>query len=90
MKLNETGVKRVAAKAQAPRKPLRVPADLAAVLAGNGAAAVAFKKFTPSARREYVEWITEAKTAPIRDRRLATALEWIADGKHRNWRYEKR
>lgn len=90
MKLDEEGVKRVARKAPAPAKPVRVPSDLAAALKGNAAAARAFKEFTPSARREYVDWITGAKTEPTRERRLATALEWIAEGKQRNWKYEKR
>lgn len=90
MKLSESGVKRVTRKPAAPRKPVRVPADLAAALARNVAAAAAFKEFSPSARREYVEWITDAKTSATRERRLATALEWISEGKHRNWKYEKR
>ena len=90
MKLNEAGVKRVARKAPAPKKPVRVPADLAAALAANTAAATAFREFSPSARREYVEWLTEAKTAATRERRLGTAVEWIAEGKRRNWKYEKR
>lgn len=90
MKLSESGVTRVTRKPAAPRKPVRVPADLTATLARNAAAATAFKEFRPSARREYVEWITEAKTSATRVRRLAIALEWIAEGKHRNWKYEKR
>lgn len=90
MKLNDAGVKRVARKAPAPKKPVRVPVDLAAALAGNAAASEAFKGFSPSARREYVEWITEAKAPVTRERRLGTAVGWIAEGKRRNWKYEKR
>lgn len=90
MRLNEAGVKRVARKVPAPKKPVRVPADLAAALARKPAAAAAFKGFSPSARREYVEWITEARTATTRERRLATAVAWITEGKRRNWKYEKR
>lgn len=89
MKLNEAGVKRAARKPKSPRKPLRVPADLAAALAGNRAAAAAFKEFSPSAGREYIEWITEAKAPATRERRLDTAIGWIAEGKRRNWKYEK-
>ena len=89
MKLNEAGVKRVARKPTSPRKPLRVPADLGTALAGNRAAAAAFKEFSPSARREYIEWITEAKAPATRERRLDTAIGWIAEGKRRNWKYEK-
>lgn len=89
MQLNEAGVKRVARKPSAPRKPLRVPADLAAALSGNRSAAAAFRAFSPSARREYIEWITEAKTPATRERRLTTTVGWIAEGKRRNWKYEK-
>lgn len=73
------------------RKPsLRTPADLAAGLRANAAARRAFQSFPPSARREYVEWIVGAKAAATRAKRLATALEWLADGKRLHWRYEAR
>ena len=55
----------------------------------NKKAKAAFDKFSPSHRREYVEWITEAKTEPTRDRRIATAIEWLSEGKSRNWKYER-
>ncbi len=90
MKLNDSGVKRVVRKKSSPKPPLRVPADFTAALRGNAAAAAAFKDFSPSARREYVEWVTEAKAAATRERRLATAIGWIAEGKRRNWQYESR
>ena len=75
-----------------PRKPARalpVPADLAAALRKNRAASSAFDGFSPSRRNEYVDWITEAKRAETRATRLATAVAWIAEGKSRNWKYEK-
>ena len=53
----------------------------------NNAASATFEKFSPSHRREYVEWITEAKTPATRTRRLEQAVEWIAEGKPRNWKY---
>jgi uncharacterized protein YdeI (YjbR/CyaY-like superfamily) len=49
----------------------------------------AWQAFSPSARRDYVEWITEAKSDATRDRRLETAVGWIAEGKRRNWKYER-
>jgi uncharacterized protein YdeI (YjbR/CyaY-like superfamily) len=55
----------------------------------NKKAKSAFDAFSPSHRREYVEWITEAKTDATRDRRLEQALEWMAEGKSRNWKYER-
>ncbi len=66
-----------------------VPEALTAALAANPAAAKAFAALTPSCRREYCAWIAEAKRPETRDRRVATALPWIAEGKNRNWQYER-
>lgn len=71
------------------KPPLKVPAYFAAALKKNRKAAAAFDAFPPGHRREYVEWITEAKTDETRVRRLETAIEWIAEGKGRNWKYER-
>jgi len=90
MKLNDDGVKRVVRKKAAPRKSAVVPRDLAAALATDAKAAATFEGFSPSHRREYIEWITEAKTEETRERRLATTLEWLAEGKPRNWKYMRR
>jgi uncharacterized protein YdeI (YjbR/CyaY-like superfamily) len=87
MKLNEDGVKKPApAKPKTPRK-LEIPDDLEKALQGNTAARATFEKFSPSHKREYVEWITEAKTEATRTKRLQTAIEWMAEGKPRNWKY---
>jgi uncharacterized protein YdeI (YjbR/CyaY-like superfamily) len=87
MKLNDDGVKTPArAKPKTPRE-LVIPDDLASALQGNHQAQAAFEKFSPSHKREYVEWITEAKTQATRSKRLATAIEWMAEGKSRNWKY---
>jgi uncharacterized protein YdeI (YjbR/CyaY-like superfamily) len=89
MKLNEEGVKaRVSPRPKAAR-PVRIPADLAAALTKNAKARATFAGFTPSHRREYVEWITGAKREETRARRLATAIAWMAEGKSQNWRYER-
>lgn len=66
---------------------LVVPADLRKALAANKAAQKHFDAFSASARNEYISWITEAKQAATRARRLATTLEWVAEGRHRNWQY---
>jgi uncharacterized protein YdeI (YjbR/CyaY-like superfamily) len=87
--LNNAGVKPVRAKAVAPL-PLVVPDDFAAALAADARATKAFDAFSPSNRREYVEWILEAKAAATREKRIRTSLEWLADGKTRNWRYTKK
>ena len=86
MRLNQAGVKRTP-KAKAPRKPIPVPDDLARALGKNAKAHATWDAFPPSHRREYLEWITEAKTAPTREKRLATTLEWLVEGKDRNWKY---
>lgn len=88
MALNEQGAKAPAARKAASPKPLpEVPADLAAALRRDKAAATTFKAFPPGRQREYVEWITEARRDETRQRRLAQAVEWLAEGKPRNWKY---
>ncbi|MBE1159962.1 YdeI/OmpD-associated family protein [Dyella acidiphila] len=86
MALNETGHK--PERPKAPRKPApAVPADFAAQLQQHAAARQHYEGFSPSAQREYIDWINEAKTDTTRHKRIATALEWLAQGKHRNWKY---
>ena len=87
MRLNEDGVKSPVRKA-APKPPLETPPDLAAALRANKAAGTAFDAFPPGCRREYIDWIVEAKREETRAKRLAQAVEWIAEGKRRNWKYE--
>lgn len=86
VQLNDSGQPRLAKSKPKPELP--VPPDFAAALKKNRKAAAVFTNFAPSHRRDYIEWITEAKREETRVKRLATALEWIADGKHRNWKYE--
>ncbi|MBI2212535.1 MAG: YdeI/OmpD-associated family protein [Acidobacteria bacterium] len=87
MKLNDAGVPAPKAKRES-KTPLAIPPDLEAALKKNARARKTFEGFPPSHRREYVEWIVEAKREATRQRRLAQAIEWMADGKSRNWRYE--
>jgi len=87
MRLNEEGVKPERARS-APKPPPEVPSDLAARLSGNKAAKATFEAFPPSCRREYIDWIIEAKREETRAKRLAQAVEWMAEGKRRNWKYE--
>ncbi|WP_431049923.1 YdeI/OmpD-associated family protein [Roseateles sp. L2-2] len=88
MQLIEDGVKARPARASAPKPPPEVPDDLAAALRANPAAQKTFDAFPPGQRRDYIDWIVEAKKAETRERRLAQAVEWIAEGKRRNWKYE--
>lgn len=78
----------VAARSRAARPESKAPADLTAALKKNKAAAEGFAAFSSSCRREYIEWIVEAKRAETRTKRIATAVEWIAAGKQRNWKYQ--
>ncbi len=87
-KLNDDNVKVVRVK-KPPKPPVKTPAYLAAAFKKSPKARAAWDGFSPSHRREYVEWLTEAKTAETRERRLDTAVGWIAQGKGRNWKYEK-
>jgi uncharacterized protein YdeI (YjbR/CyaY-like superfamily) len=74
--------------AKAPKPLLETPAEFAAALKQNKKAAAVFTAFSPSCQREYVEWIAEAKRPETRDKRVQTAIEWIAEGKQRNWKYQ--
>jgi uncharacterized protein YdeI (YjbR/CyaY-like superfamily) len=88
MALNDAGAK-------APKKPKEVkkripmPSDMKEALQRNGRAKSTFDEFSPSHKREYLEWITEAKQPETRQRRLSQAVEWIAEGKPRMWKYVK-
>ena len=92
MELNDAGLKpqwMEKRKAQKPRPQLAVPDDLAAALRmrKNAKARATFEDFSPSHRREYIGWITEAKRDETRAKRVAQTLEWLAAGKPRNWKY---
>ena len=89
VRLNEEGVKVERRPRTKATTDVEVPADLTAALKKNAKAKKAFEGFPPSHRREYVEWITEAKQEATRQKRLATTLEWLSEGKPRNWKYMK-
>jgi uncharacterized protein YdeI (YjbR/CyaY-like superfamily) len=74
-------------KKSAP-KPTRVPVELAVALKKNKAATKAFAAFPPSHRREYADWIAEARRPETKQKRVAQAVTWIAQGKSRNWKYQ--
>ena len=88
VKLNEDGGKAPTTRKSAPKPPPQAPDDLTAALAGNQAAKSVFDAFPPGCKREYIEWIVEAKRPETRAKRLAQAIEWMAEGKRRNWKYE--
>jgi len=77
-------------KPRAKPKPVEVPPlpdDFAAAIAINAEAQNIYDNFPPGAKRDYIEWITEAKREATRQKRMALAVEWMAEGKDRNWKY---
>ena len=85
----------LAKTAPAPRKTKHAPKpapqmhpDFARALAGNAKAKAVLDGFSPSAQRDYLEWISEAKHDATRAKRIATAVEWLAEGKKRHWKYQ--
>lgn len=86
--LSQAGVKLSRGKSAAKPAPV-LPPELAAAFRQkqHAAARVSWQAFTPAMQREYVDWIVEAKTDATRQKRLATTLEWLAEGKQRNWKY---
>jgi uncharacterized protein YdeI (YjbR/CyaY-like superfamily) len=85
--LNETGIKNSPRTKSKAKKKLVVPDYFLAALKKNKKALTAFGNFSPSCQREYIEWIVEAKREETRAKRIKTAVEWIAKGKSRNWKY---
>ncbi|HEU0100194.1 MAG TPA: YdeI/OmpD-associated family protein [Allosphingosinicella sp.] len=87
MALADSGA-RPARPKPAPKPEPETPPELDAALSANPAARATFDGFPPSCRREYVEWVVEAKRAETRHKRIAQAVGWMAEGKRRNWKYE--
>lgn len=85
--LIESGAKKPRPAREA-KPPLEMPADLAEALAASSAAQACYDRFPLGQKREYLEWVMEAKRPETRARRIAQAVEWMAEGKTRNWKYE--
>lgn len=88
MKLNEEGI-RLKQTSSNERKELVVPDYFTNELNKNNKALKVFEEFSYTNKKEYIDWITEAKTETTREKRLMTAIEWISEGKPRNWKYIK-
>lgn len=73
---------------KAPKAALETPSEFTTALKKDKKASAAFAAFSPSCKREYIEWIADAKRPETREKRIATAVEWIAEGKQRNWKYQ--
>ena len=90
--LNEKGVKASpsSGKKKKAKSAPKAPDDLMKALKRSKKALSTFEGFSPSRKREYVEWVTQAKREDTRKKRVATAVEWMAEGKPRNWKYMKK
>ena len=88
VRLNDEDVK-LPAKEKAAKKDIEVPGYITAALSKNKNASAVFHKFSPSHKREYIEWIDEAKTEATRIKRIGTMLEWLEEGKSLHWKYQR-
>jgi uncharacterized protein YdeI (YjbR/CyaY-like superfamily) len=88
-RLNDEGIK-VPTEPKKKKEELLMPDDLIEELRKNKKAMATYEGFSATNKREYIEWINEAKTEATRNKRLQTALEWIAEGKIKNWKYIKK
>lgn len=87
VRLNEEGVK-LPIKEKSKRMEIPMPEEFSAVLRRNKKALTTYERLSPSHKREYLEWITEAKTEATREKRLDTTIEWLAEGKSMHWKYQ--
>ena len=86
-RLNDEGIQKPSKpKPKGPRE-LSIPAELAAALKKNKKASATFERFSYSHKKEYVDWITEAKREETKSQRLATTVAWLTEGKPRHWKY---
>jgi uncharacterized protein YdeI (YjbR/CyaY-like superfamily) len=85
--LNDAGVKPPSRAKPKKKEPLKIPNDFAAALKKNAKARKTFEDFSPSNKRDYVDWVSEAKRDETRQQRLIASIKWLAEGKPRNWKY---
>ena len=87
-KLNEDGIKLPSRKPK-EKQDLMIPDYFIKALGKSKKALKAFNNFSYSHKKEYLEWVTNAKTEETRNKRLATTIKWLTEGKDRNWKYRK-
>jgi uncharacterized protein YdeI (YjbR/CyaY-like superfamily) len=87
VKLNETGIKNPLRARPKAKNEILAPADFLTAVKKNKKALTTFEKFSPGCKREYIQWIVEAKRGDTRAKRIKTAVGWMAQGKSRNWKY---
>lgn len=89
IRLNDEGIKLPSIAKSSEKKEVEVPDYFEKILNKNKTAKKTFYEFSYSHKKEYIQWITEAKTEETRLKRMGTAIEWLNEGKKRNWKYEK-
>lgn len=89
MSLNKEGIKLAPKTKSGVTKELEVPDYFKKALAKNKKALKTFEGFSSSNKKEYISWVTEAKTETTRNTRLSTAIDWMSEGKIRHWKYKK-
>jgi len=89
VRLNQDGIKGPSKRKSTVTKEVVIPDYFGAALKKNKKALSTFENFSSSHKKEYIEWITEAKREETRQKRINTAIEWLSEGKARNWRYER-
>jgi uncharacterized protein YdeI (YjbR/CyaY-like superfamily) len=90
MRLTDEGVKPPKSVVTNEKVVITIPIDLENALKANDKAKATFEHLSPSKRKEYIEWINEAKTDTTKEKRLATTIEWLEEGKSKNWKYERK
>lgn len=90
VQLADMGVKQKRPNKPDDSAPLLVPADLTSAITESPKALATWDRFPRSARKDYILWVEEAKTELTRNRRIETTVEWLGEGKHRNWKYMKK
>jgi uncharacterized protein YdeI (YjbR/CyaY-like superfamily) len=90
VELNKAGIDIARSAPKKPMVVLELPEDFAAALAANDAASAGFESFSKSGRNEYIEWIVAATQDATRQKRIATAVDQLAEGKSLNWKYQKK
>ena len=90
VRLNDEGVKKPSRPKTAEKKSLKVPQYFKKALIKNRRALQTFEGFGYTNKKDYVDWVAEAKTEETRDKRLGSSIEWLSEGKIRNWKYAKK
>ncbi|HEY5464825.1 MAG TPA: DUF1801 domain-containing protein [Hanamia sp.] len=90
MKINDDGIKLPERKVTDKKTEIIVPFSLKKELAKNKKASDTFNNFSPSQKREYIEWIEEAKAEETKNKRILTTIGWLTEGKTKNWKYVKK